>query len=104
MRFISHNDAIRLEFIVRGVYQCERSGVMGIANADHLESNPMDAAIVVFAPLYKEYISDLSEIDNFMDKFSSIFNYPEDYEYDESVVKEYISGLEELISKYITEE
>ena len=32
---ISHAEATALEYIVRSVFNCERFGVMGVADADH---------------------------------------------------------------------
>ena len=34
---ISHAEATALEYIVRSVFNCERFGVMGVADADQLE-------------------------------------------------------------------
>lgn len=44
---IEHGDAIELESIVRRLFNCDRSGVSGLADADNFESHPMDAAIMV---------------------------------------------------------
>lgn len=99
MGMINHNEATSLEFIVRRVYNCERFGVMGIADADHLERNPLDAAIVIFAPLYREQ-REIEEIDAFMDRYSCVFNFPEDYTYNEETVANYIEGLRNLVDRY----
>ena len=99
MTMINHDEAIALEFSVRKVFDCERFGVMGIANADHLERYPMDAALVVFAPLYKEQ-AEIPEIDEFMDKYGCIFHFPDSYTYDKNTVREYIDELRTLIDKY----
>lgn len=96
---ITHDEATRLEYIIRDVFNCDRFDVMGIANADHLERWPMDAAIVVFAPLYKEQRR-IPEIDTFVDEFSCIFNFPEDYTYDKDTVDRYIETLKKLTKKY----
>lgn len=97
---INHDEATSLEFIVRKVYNCQRFGVMGIANADHLEAHPMDAAIVVFAPLYRNKES-IEEIDSFVDEYSCIFNFPDSYEYNQETVENYIEGLRYLVDKYL---
>ena len=47
---INHSEAFELELIVRRVFDCDRFGVMGIADAGHLERCPYDAAIAVFVP------------------------------------------------------
>lgn len=95
---INHNEAFELELIVRRVFNCDRNGVMGIADADHLERCPYDAAIVVFAPLYKTN-SKIDEIDQFMDDFSCYFTF-DDFQYSKEKVREYIDGLRELVEKY----
>lgn len=99
MGMINHREAISLEHIVRRVYNCERFGVMGVANSDHLERHPMDAAIVIFAPLYQEQ-KVIEDIDSFIDEYSCIFNFHEDYEYNEQTVNNYIEGLRRLVDKY----
>lgn len=100
MRFINHNQACKLEYIVRGTYDCNRFGVMGVANADHLESCPMDAILVVFAPLYKNN-KEIPEIDQFVDECMCLFNYPDEYEYDEIQIENIISKFDCLVDKYI---
>ncbi len=49
---VTHNDAIELEHQVRRLYGCDRAGVSGLADADHFESRPMDAAIMVVSYIY----------------------------------------------------
>ena len=44
---ISHNDAIELEHLVCRLFNCDRAGVSGLADADNFESRPMDAAVMV---------------------------------------------------------
>ena len=95
---ISHAEATALEYIVRSVFNCERFGVMGVANADHLERCPLDAAMVVFAPLYKNK-AEISEIDEFMDQNICYFSF-DDYEYEEEKVEKYIEELRKLVKKY----
>ena len=95
---IKHSEAFELEHIVRRVFNCDRFGVMGIADADHLERCPFDAAIVVFAPLYK-INNEIEEIEQFMDEFSCYFTFS-DYQYSEEKVREYSDGLKNLVEKY----
>ena len=99
MVMINDSEATSLELIVRRVYNCGKGGVMGIADASHLERNPLDAAIVIFAPLYKEQ-REIEEIDAFMNQYSSIFNFPERYTYNEETVANYIEGLRNLVGRY----
>lgn len=96
---INHDEAIELEYIIRRVYKCDRFGVMGIANADRLEHHPLDAANVILAPLYFDK-SDLTDVENFMDTYSSLFNFYDYYEYDKDKVRSYIDGLKKLVDKY----
>ena len=86
---IKHSEAFELEHIVRRVFNCDRFGVMGC---------PFDAAIVVFAPLYK-INNEIEEIEQFMDEFSCYFTFS-DYQYSEEKVREYIDGLKNLVEKY----
>lgn len=95
---INHNEAFELEHIVRRVFNCDRFGVMGIADADHLERCPYDAAIAVFAPLYKTH-KEIEDIEQFMDDFACYFTFS-DYQYSEEKVREYIDGLKKLVDKY----
>lgn len=97
-RFINHSEATELEYLIRKVYKCDRFGVMGIADADHLEFHPLDAANVILAPLYLDN-TDISEIDSFVDEQSCIFNF-DNYVYNETVVRNYIDGLSSLVNKY----
>ena len=50
---IKHGDAVVLEAIVRGVFNCERGGMGGLIDADHFEREPFDAAIIAIAPLWE---------------------------------------------------
>lgn len=95
---ISHSDAISLESIVREVFDCNRGGVMGVADADYLERFPLEAAIAIFAPLYKDQ-KDIPEIDAFMDEYGSLFHYRKD-DVTVDTVKEYIDRLKVLVKNY----
>lgn len=99
MHFLKDQEALRLEAIVQEAYDCDRFGVMGIADSDYLSLNPIDAAIVIFTQLYKSQRK-IPEIDEFVDKYMGIFKHPECYEYKKEVVEEYINTLEELAKKY----
>lgn len=97
--FINHDEAVKLEYLIRKVYKCDRFGVMGIADADHLEFHPLDAANVILAPLYLNK-TEIAEIDSFVDEQSCIFNFSDDYVYNETAVRKYIEGLNSLVDKY----
>lgn len=87
-----------MEHIVRAVFGCDRFGVMGIADADHLERLPFDAATAIFSPLYKDR-EEIPEIDDFVDHYNCYFTF-DDYIYDENKVKQYIDELRKLERKY----
>lgn len=100
MTKIDHGDAITLEGIIRRLYNCDRFGISGYADADHLESNPLDAATLVIAPLYYTgKVTNQLEFDSFLAKYDCIFGYPEENLTQESV-EEYISDLESIVKKY----
>lgn len=99
VQFISHSEAFELEHLIRKVYNCDRFGVMGIADADHLEYHPLDAANVILAPLYLNQ-NNISDVENFIDEQSCIFNFSDNYEYNEDTVRKYIDGLSSLVNKY----
>lgn len=100
MNKINHGDAITLEGIIRRLYNCERFGVSGYADADHLEHSPLDAATLVIAPLYYtgKVTNDL-EFDSFLAKYDSVFSYPEENLTQELVIQ-YISDLKDIVDKY----
>lgn len=96
---IEKSESLELEHIVRRVFNCDRFGVMGVADSDHLKRNPLDAALVIFAPLYK-INKDIPELNEFMDMYQCIFGDGEDYQYNEQVVRSYIDELTVLVKKY----
>lgn len=90
---ISHTDAISLENIVRKVFQCDRYGVGGFADADVLENNPFEAAVLCIAAVYHNHHDD--EIAEFCRKWRFVFKNPsEEQEY---TMENYIHELKELI-------
>lgn len=99
MTLIKHDEAVRLERIVRKVFDCGLGGVMGIAEADYLESRPLDAALVIFAPLYRINKKN-KDVEDFIEKYKFIFNISDDYKYDKNVVNNYIENLKKLVDEY----
>ena len=97
---ISHNDAVSLEYIVRGVYNCDRGGVAGIAEADFFEHSPISAAVAILAPLsFRAGEAELEDVSEFWEKYRTEFshdNIPLDQEY----VDEFINDLRALAKKY----
>ena len=91
---ISHNDAIRLETIVRSVYGCDRAGMGGYIDADHFEGQPFDAALISLAPLWIK--SDLQEMKGFLYKWEYVLRSNTDVQ---SVdIDAYVNELDDLVS------
>lgn len=98
---ITHNQAIELESLVRKLYKCDRTGISGLADADHFESRPMDAAIMVISFIHAKGLQcSETEYAPFLSQYDTFFNHP--YEYNaEKEVENYIEALSEIIDKYI---
>lgn len=100
-RILQHNESFKLEHIVRNIYNCGRGGVMGVADADHIDYNPMEAVIAIFAPCYmSKGTASYSDIDQFVDKYNCIFHFTDSYEYDKETVENFFDELDSLITKY----
>ncbi len=98
---ITHSDAIVLESEVRRLFNCDRAGVSGLADADNFESRPMDAAVMVVSYIYaKELQSNETQFDEFLSKYDTIFRYPEENDA-EHEVGNYIKELSKIIDEYI---
>ena len=98
---INHNDAIELEYQVRRLFKCDRAGVSGMADADHLESRPMDAAVMVVSYIHAKGLqSSETQYDEFLSKYDTIFRYPDENnaEYE---VQNYIDELAKIIEDYL---
>lgn len=46
--------AIRIEHILRNVFECDRGGLGGIVNSDYIRKNPFAAMVAALAFIYKE--------------------------------------------------
>ncbi len=98
---ITHSEAIELEHQVRRLYGCDRGGVSGLADADHFESSPIAAAIMVASYIHAKGLQySETEYDEFLSKYNTIFKYPEENDA-KNEVKNYINELSEIIEKYI---
>ena len=89
---IKHGDAVVLEAIVRGVFNCERGGMGGLIDADHFEREPFDAAIIAIAPLWQK--SNSKEIGEFLFKWEHILRNDEEMDAD---IRSYIKELGSLV-------
>lgn len=98
---ISHNDAIELEHLVCRLFNCDRVGVSGLADADNFESRPMDAAVMVVSFIHAKGLqSSETQYDSFLCKYDAIFNYPDENDA-KNEVRNYIDELTNIIEKYI---
>lgn len=97
---IEHNDAIALEYEVRRLYGCDRSGVSGLADADNFESHPMDAAVMVVSYIHARGLqSSETQFDDFLCKYDTIFKFPEEYDV-ANEVENYIKELADIVDNY----
>lgn len=97
---IEHKYAIELEMLVRKAFKCERFGVSGLANSDHFDYEPFDAAIMIISYLYaKDLIDSHSQFETFIDKYDTIFKYLEENNAN-SEVENYINDLANIVEKY----
>ena len=98
---IQHSDAIALESIVRRLFNCDRAGVSGLADADNFESRPMDAAVMVVSYIHAKglQISE-TQYDEFLCKYDTIFNYPDEHDA-ANEVQNYITELSAIVDMYL---
>ena len=98
---IKHSDALRLENLVCRLFECDRTGVSGLADADHFESHPMDAAIMVIAYIHAKKLQDSeTQYDEFLSKYDTIFTYPDENNAQDEV-HNYIDDLAKIVEKYV---
>lgn len=98
---INHGDAIALESVVRRLFNCDRTGVSGLADADHFESRPMDAAIMVVSYIHAKGLQDSeTQYDEFLCKYDTIFKYPDENDA-ANEVQNYIDDLDEIVDNYL---
>lgn len=98
---ITHNEAIELEYQVRKLYGCDRAGISGLADADHFESHPIDAAIIVVSYIHAKGLQySETEYDEFLCKYDTIFSYPDENNAKDEV-ENYIDELSQIVDKYV---
>lgn len=101
MYTISHTDAIELEYQVRRLFKCDRTGVSGLADADHFESHPMDAAIMVVSYIHAKGLqASETQYDEFLYKYDTIFRYPDENDA-KNEVRHYIDELAQIVEAYL---
>ena len=95
---VSHNTALRLEEIVRRLFDYPvRGGMAGYIDADHFEREPFDAALIALSPLWKRI--DKYELDDFLSKWDIIFRDDDYRQFDPINEEEYIKELKNLLKK-----
>lgn len=90
-----HFDGIILEHICSDVFSCDRGDMGGIINSDTFNHDPLLAAYLIIAKLYKNSKIQDKYIGNFINKWETVFEYPEENE--KYTFKEYTDELRELI-------
>lgn len=99
---INHSEAIELEHIVRNLYQCNRGGVSGMADADYFEGHPIQAAVLVVAYIHAKGLETSStQYDEFLCKYESIFEHLEKNDVDQEI-RNYIDELEDIVNQYVS--
>ena len=98
---VTHNEAIEIEHQERRLYGRDRAGVSGLADADHYESRPLHAAIMVVSYIHANGLHyNETEYDEFLSKDDTIFKYPDEIDA-KNEVENYINELSEIVDKYI---
>lgn len=98
---INHNHAIELEHQVRRLFNCDRCGVSGLADADNFEGSPLDAAIMVVSYVHAKGLqSSETQYDEFLCKYKTIFEYPEENDASNEV-ENYINDLAAIVEQYL---
>ena len=70
--FKPHDYAFQIEVTVRAIFNCNRYGIGGIADADFIERQPFIAIVMVLGNFYNKIdISYKDKLDNFFQKYYS---------------------------------
>ena len=97
---IDHGQAISLEHIVRNVFNCDRFGLSGLADADHLSHHPFDAATIIISALYATgRVTNQREFEEFICRYSDVFDYPEE-NLNDTILEQYIDDLRSIANQY----
>lgn len=91
---IKHDEALRLEYLVRAVFDCDRAGMGGYIDANHFASNPFDAALIAIAPLWNN--GNTEELEKFLSKWDEILRCNQENDVN---IEAYINDLKEIINK-----
>lgn len=91
---INHDEAVKIEMLVRNMQNCERGGMAGLIDADNFESNPFDAAIILLAPIWKQIPNEI--LSGFINKWSILRDQNEVIDIDK-----YKKELFDIVDKYL---
>lgn len=98
---IDQSTAVELEYQVRRLYRCDRSGVSGLAEADYLRKKPIQAAVLIVAYIYANHLeNDPYQYDEFLSKYETIFESPDEYDI-ETETRNYVNELRSIVGRYI---
>ena len=73
-----HFDGIILEHICSDVFSCDRGGMGGIINSDTFNHNPLLVSYLIIAKLYKNSKIQDQYIGDFINKWKTVFEYPDE--------------------------
>ena len=97
MSLISHEQALKLEYLVRDLYHCDRGGVSGLADADNFEYHPLDAAIMVVSfILARDLQIHETQYDQFLSQYYNVFTSPDEYD-TKKEAENYIKELTRIV-------
>lgn len=87
-------DGVRLEALVRKVYDCERFALGGLADSEVLTQEPFTAALLCLAP-HRLKAENAEKIDAFLATYRPIFLNPEAE--DHARMEQFIRGIADLL-------
>lgn len=99
MSKIDHGTAITIERIVRRAFNhCDRCELSGLANSDHFDSRPLDAAIMIISAIYATgKVENQQEFSDFLYESECTFEVDEP---EEEAIERYVDTLSTIVSRY----
>lgn len=99
MSQIDHGTAIRLEHIVRRAFNhCDRFDLSGLANSDHFDNRPLDAALMVISAIYATgRTENQQKFSDFLYESECTFEVDEP---EEEAIERYVDTLSDIVSRY----
>ena len=97
---VNHNTALRLEEIIRRLFDYPIRGRMaGYIDADHFEREPFDAALIALSPVWERV--DKHELDAFLSKWDTIFRDNDYHQLGPVNEEEYVSVCRNLLKNAV---